>query len=234
MKILFSLMLFTSSLALANSVYEHQHDHKGHDRVGMHGMVMVTDGVELYASHLPLYRAPHDYQLIYQVETIHKAQLIKRLSETSKEQGYVDNMVTLLPAKFDLNQLIAGESFEIKTQLYSGNFERGGKKWLHDNNFKFVRQIYKRPLANLTPMPSRNTSKWEMLNTATEQGHMFVHNIQTSPSYDAIVFGNKCSLKESYMTTAHARVPTTEQLEARFVSCQSSQVLYFETSDFAQ
>ena len=69
-------------------------DHKHHTRVGSHGMVLFTDGAELYASHLPLYYSPHDYQLIYTVVSQHKAKLIAYLQAGSTSHG---NMVTLLP-----------------------------------------------------------------------------------------------------------------------------------------
>lgn len=229
---LVSLCLFVSTNVFAEN--SHHDKHKAHSRIGMHGMVMFTDGVDLYASHLPLYRAPHDYQLVYIIETKYKTALVQRLTQAKQQDAplFMQNMVTLLPAKFDLNKLIEGQSFTIETQMFSGHFERGGKLWLKDENFKFVRQIYKRPLANLSSNPS--AENWQLFNTAAKQEKLFIYNIQTSPSFDAIILGKGCPNAESYQVPMSSPVPTHKQLTKEFNICQSNQVLYFETRDFAQ
>jgi hypothetical protein len=197
-------------------------------------MVMVTDGTQLYASHLPLYVKPHDFQLVYVVESKFKEQLIERL--TRKDQGnerlYQQNMVTLLPAKFDLNKLINGQSFEIETQFFKGHFERGGDKWFKDNKLKFVRQAYKRPLAGLKKTANSDASNWHLLNAKSSERQLFIYPIQTAPSFDAIVLAKGCSDAKSVLATHFTQVPELEELKNAVSPCKSSQILYFETRDF--
>ncbi len=197
-------------------------------------MVLVTDGKRLFASHLPLYQAPHDYQLVYEVKSTHQQQLVERLTQTNKttHARYVENMVTLLPATFDLNTLIEGQSFEIETQFYLGHFERGGEKWLKDKNFKFVRQIYKRPLATLRAAEKPNEIKWHVLDIAPDNKQLLIYLIQAAPSFDAIVFGYQCHATN--FVNQSEPVPDIGTLYSKIKQCQSMEVLHFETSDFAK
>jgi len=91
-----------------------------HGYIGNHGMVLFAADDILLASHLPLYQAPHNYQLIYQI--------------------------TLLPQQFDLRQLIAGQNINIKATVYHGHFERGGSVWFDQVPVNFARQLYIRPI----------------------------------------------------------------------------------------
>lgn len=231
------LLLFVLVLAMTNRSYGFQtgtHEHGEHSRVGMHGMVMITDGVELYASHLPLYSAPHDYQIIYRVETKYKTQVIERLTRARLEPSFSNNMVTLLPAVFDLNDLINAGSFEISTKLFLGHFERGGKLWLEDQNLKFVRQVYIRSLANLK-VADQGEINWNALNMTPKQArNIYVYNIQSPPSFDAIVLADSCPAQNSKLSLTHGVVATVEQLKEAFAICQSSQILYLETRDFVK
>lgn len=45
--IIISLALLVSTFAIAESVNETHSEHKEHTRFGMHGMVLITDGVDL-------------------------------------------------------------------------------------------------------------------------------------------------------------------------------------------
>lgn len=214
---------------------KHKH-HTKHSRVGFHGMVLVTDGSELYASHLPLYAKPHDYQLVYLLDSANKAQLLERLAVTKKDKTplYQQNMVTLLPAKFDLNRLISGESFEIDTQFFSGHFERGGDKWFHEENLKFVRQVYKRPMTNLPAKTNSNAVNWHTIKVPGSESQLFIFPIQAAPSFDAIVLATSCSDKKATLPALPEGFPDFKQLKKTFCACTSSQVLYFETQDFAR
>lgn len=210
--------------------------HHVHSRIGSHGMVLVTDGIDLFASHLPLYRAPHDFQLVYIVESKYKSKVIKQL--LSARQSYTSfdagNIVTLLPAHFDLNELINGQSFDIKAQIYLGHFERGGKEWLLDNKFSFVRQVYKRPLTNLQVDESLSFSTWQIIDKPSKHNQLLIHNIVSAPSFDAIVVGEKCPVKDGLKLSLPVRAPSIKQVTKAVKECDISEVLYFETGDFQQ
>lgn len=233
-----SFVAYGFNTEIANE--EHKH-HTQHSRTGSHGMVLVTDGTELYASHLPLYVIPHDYQLVYLLESTHKAKLLERLTTTQlteTEEGKIlrfqQNMVTLLPAKFDLNRLINGESFEIDAQFFSGHFERGGEKWFKEENLKFVRQVYKRSMTNNAATAKSIDAGWHTLTASNSETQLFIFPIKTSPSFDAIVLGTNCSNTSRPLLASFGGVPDLAKLEEAFSVCDSSQVLYFETQDFAR
>ncbi|WP_394222453.1 hypothetical protein [Alteromonas gracilis] len=228
----------TGSADSGNTVAHSGLSHTSHSRVGLHGMVLFTDGEALFASHLPLYYSPHDYQLVYEVESLHNDALIEFLTSNHAGASFHKNTVTLLPAQFDLNKLVDGESFSVATQFFKGHFERGGSKWLHDDAFVFKKQRFKRHLAKQYK-PSNEDSGYIEINTsqqwdkiALENAHLFIHHIAERPSFDALVIAKGC---ESVETGKNAdAVPSAQALEAQFTHCDSHNLVYFETQDFAQ
>lgn len=221
-----------------NTIAHSGSSHILHSRVGLHGMVLFTDGKALFASHLPLYYSPHDYQLIYEVESLHNDALIEFLTFNHAGASFHKNMVTLLPAQFDLNKLVEGESFSVATQFFKGHFERGGSTWLHDDAFVFKKQRFKRHLAKQYKSSSEESGhiefkasqQWDKI--ALENAHLFIHQIAERPSFDALVIAKGC---ESVETGKNAdAVPSVETLEAKFTQCDSHKLVYFETQDFAQ
>jgi len=194
-------------------------------RIGSHGMVLVTDGVALYASHMPLYRAPHDYQLVYLVESSVKSDIIEHLSS-----NHDNNMVTILPAKFDLNTLINGASLTVATQFFKGHFERGGEPWLSDARFTFSKPLFRRSLSGIK-QPRDNIVMWKQLSTATTLTELYVHHINTRPSFDALVLGRGCNADK---VSGRLQEITVVTLKQQFSQCDSAKVLYVETADFAK
>lgn len=95
------------------------------DKPATHGMLLFGDK-QTYVSHLPMFHAPHDYQLILQVKlklTPLSTALMKY--EQAKRQG--ETLFTIEPEKMDLTQVIDGTLKEFKAKLYAGHFERGGR-----------------------------------------------------------------------------------------------------------
>lgn len=200
--------------------------HHQYTRIGYHGMVMITDGTSLYASHLPLYRAPHDFQLIYQIESQYQQQLIAQLQN--------GKTITLLPNKFDLNRLVNGEGFTIPTQLYLGHFERGGTKWQLDQTFTFKQQSYKRQLSNLAANQAKTINhQWQKLTTKAAGKNFYVYQIQTAPSLDAIVLTHQCNGDKTQLKQA-PKVLNQQQIMRHFADCDKAKIVYFETRDFEQ
>ena len=98
--------------------------------IGSHGMVLINDKqAGSFVSHLPLYRSPHNYQIIYKVQLP---------QEVPIEQLAVSGMVTVLPDNFDLNRLVNGESFTINAKFFQGHFERGGQLYTAQNSLLSV------------------------------------------------------------------------------------------------
>jgi hypothetical protein len=95
------------------------------DKPSVHGMFLCggKGGDALYASHLPLFHAPHDYQILLELRLNASSQAAYKqsLQKFPRETVY-----TIEPEKFVLPQMIAAPR-PFKATLYRGHFERGGK-----------------------------------------------------------------------------------------------------------
>lgn len=93
---------------------------------GEHGMALFGGKDGLYASHLPMFHAPHDYQVILQVHVADPA------TDAALRQRLDGKTVlwTIAPEKFELSRLAPQAPAPLKhfkADLVSGHFEQGGK-----------------------------------------------------------------------------------------------------------
>lgn len=161
-----------------------EHGHSEHGRVGSHGMTLLTDGQAFYASHLPLYYPPHDYQLVYKLKIKASRAMINELAVNK-----LGELVTMLPEHFDLNRLIEGESLVLKTDIYRGHFERGGELWLEKVNVEFTELLYKRAIGEVS-VNQIAAAEYDYIELNKTHG-MFVRNIMAAPSADHIIIFSK-------------------------------------------
>ena len=82
-----------------------------------HGIVLFGKE-KLYASHLPMFHAPHDKQVVFTYEV---DQTIKEQIVLNQDNQYL----TFVPAPFDLNKFVAAP-FAITGDIYLGHFEKEG------------------------------------------------------------------------------------------------------------
>jgi hypothetical protein len=93
---------------------------------GMHGMALFGGVDGLYASHLPMFHAPHDYQVVLRVHVADPATdaaLRKRLDGKTA-------LWTIAPEEFELSRLAPRSASPLKrfrADLVQGHFEQGGK-----------------------------------------------------------------------------------------------------------
>lgn len=93
---------------------------------GEHGMALFGGKDGLYTSHLPMFHAPHDYQVVLQVHLADPAldaAVKKRLDGNTA-------LWTVAPEKFDLDRLQPGAPMPLRrfqADLVRGHFEQGGK-----------------------------------------------------------------------------------------------------------
>jgi len=93
---------------------------------GEHGMALFGGMDGLYASHLPMFHAPHDYQVLLQVRLADPA-LDAALRQRLEGQTA---LWTIAPEKFELDRLAPGAAQplkQFKADLVLGHFEQGGK-----------------------------------------------------------------------------------------------------------
>lgn len=93
---------------------------------GLHGMVLFGGKNGLFASHLPMFHAPHDGHVVIALQIASPAidaAMRTRLTKTPA-------LWTLVPEEFELARLAphaASPLSEFKADIVEGHFERGGK-----------------------------------------------------------------------------------------------------------
>jgi len=213
----------------------HEHKEK-HQRMGSHGMVLFTDGTNLYANHLPLYRKPHDYQLIYQVNTNQNQNIIDYLQghATKLSDHYLTQMVTILPAPFDLNRLVNQQSLVIAATVFKGHFERGGKSWLNGIKFEFEKMLVNKKITLVESSGKAKAQQWLVRELALKTDKLFIHLINEKPSFDAIILGKNCADTASTNTMLVEQTSDEKSSLLLTTSCQQQSILYYETQDFSE
>lgn len=243
------LFLFISGVSLAG-----KHQHTEGSRMGSHGMALLTDGEHVYASHMPLYFAPHDVQLVYKVSLFHAPG--NSAKNKAIKAALFNKLVTLLPENFDLNTLINGEALLVKSKIYDGHFERGGNVWFEDVYVQFESQIYKRMLTKeqSTLSIDKTTSDkatYTLVELPTkkvsQKNRMAIRQIASAPSVDHILIlsgkkmssnseSDECQLdaKEENLIFGDLPAFSMQQtfIEKSFESCSKLIGRYWETADF--
>lgn len=100
----------------------------GEAKHGVHGMVLFGRSA-LWASHLPMYEAPHDAQVVLAVEIVDPA-----IAEAYRRELGNAPLVTFVPEPFDLRALEPGGAGmpTLRGTIVRGHFERGGEVWRED------------------------------------------------------------------------------------------------------
>jgi len=229
--ILIVILLMVSAFS-SNAHQESKHLH----RMGSHGMVLFTDGTTLYANHLPLYRKPHDYQLIYQVNTKQNQKIIDYLQGDSSLSAdkYLSQMVTILPEPFDLNRLIENQQLTLSTTVFKGHFERGGKTWLEDIQLEFVKMLVNKQITVSNNDVKTQKQQWLVRELALTTDKLFIHVINEKPSYDALIIGRECSDTLGTNTMLIAQPIDNKSPLLLKTPCKQQRLLYYETQDFSE
>jgi hypothetical protein len=98
------------------------------DMPATHGMVLFG-GETTYASHLPMFHAPHDYQAVFELKVSDMPrgtgawEQYKELSSANKNA-----LFTLVPEKMDLAAVIAGTKTHFGANIFQGHFEKDGAR----------------------------------------------------------------------------------------------------------
>jgi hypothetical protein len=150
--------------------------------MGSHGMLLFGGPDALYASHLPMFHAPHDYQVVLQVRLADKAQdaaLRARLNGGTE-------LWTLDPEKFELDRFAPGAATPIdrfKADLVLGHFEQGGKTQYAGAGIIVEKVLYFRQLS-ASPVKSA-AARYLQLGTGKQR--FLVKQIDSRPDFDHVV-----------------------------------------------
>ncbi len=187
--------------------------------MGVHGMVLVTQGSSIYASHLPLYKKPHNVQLLYKLDNNDLAVL-----QTVRDS----QLITIKPKPFNLQRLMRGEKMVIQADLYAGHFERGGMLVYENILLSFDKQLYVRTFDDIKP----SSTKQEYDVVSLRQNYkIYIHRIQQAPSFDHLLGVDLESSCLGRFSTS-SPVPKETELQYKFLNCGTMKPLYFETEDF--
>ena len=151
-------------------------------RHGLHGMLLFSDGDALYASHLPMFHAPHDVQLIFRFTLVDK----KVESELAKALGADKPYCTLAPQKFDLNLLGSKAKngiWQFSADLFAGHFERKGKLTYKTQIVKVEQVIVNQILDRKQP----KVTEFKRITPTNAKRHFYARIIAGKPGVDHLV-----------------------------------------------
>jgi hypothetical protein len=141
---------------------------------------MLLFGVnKIYASHLPMFRSPNDYQVILELELDEK---MKALYLEDKKQNPQETVYTLEPEQFVLPDLVKNPA-PFTANVYRGHFERGGKKIIEKITVKVAKVVY---FKRFNP-EEVHLDYLNFIVLGNEKEQFMAHLISTSPDFDQIV-----------------------------------------------
>jgi len=159
---------------------------------GLHGMLLFGGADGLFASHLPMFYAPHDYHVVLELQLASPAidaAMRARLAVTPA-------LWTLVPEKFELARLAPGAAHPLltfKADIVEGHFERGGKTIYPDVIVRVIRIMryvqldpHARPRATAHYLPVGQGRTW-----------FLVKEVDARPDFDHVVM----------LSAAHAPAP---------------------------
>jgi hypothetical protein len=127
---LFIFFLFCCTII---SKAQHIQHTMSNDKPSTHGMLLVGSE-KIYASHLPMFHSPHNYQIILELE-LSKMDKQKYVIDKNKNLNYTT--YTIEPETFVLPDMV-NLPRPFKVNLYRGHFERGGIQILKNVTVKIV------------------------------------------------------------------------------------------------
>lgn len=209
-------------MAVAVSAEEEKKEQKPLDPTyqGVHPMVLVNKGSNIYAINMSGYKTPHDVQVVYQIKNPDVAFL--NLVKDAE-------LVTIKPKPFNIQRLVRGEEITVTADVYMGHFKRGGDLFYSNRTIEFTDKLYAREFKKLEP-----SSQWQEYDYIEINSHerIYVHKIQQAPSFNHLIHVDMTGACMSKIRTSK-RVPSEAELTHKFVYCGTLKPLYFEAEDFA-
>lgn len=204
-------------------------------RPGTHGMALFGDRAGLYASHLPMFHAPHDVQLVLRI----RLEDARADAALRRELAARPRLFTLEPERFDLQRLAPGAAeplVRFAARPFDGHFERGGKPYGVAQAVAVDEVLLFNDLAAITA-PGDSAGRY--LAIPAGRPRFLVKRIDRRPDFDAIVALGETSgarVDELALPTADLRAPAPRAIAAALARLGvrvkgAPRVLYFETDD---
>lgn len=196
---------------------------------GQHGMALFGGSEGLYASHLPMFHAPHDAQVILQLrlaDPVLDRALRTRLSGKTK-------LWTLSPEKFELDQFAAGSKPPYPTfqaDLVLGHFEQGGATQYANVKVIVEKVLYYRKLSATPAVAS--TARYFQVGGGRQR--FLVKEIDSRPDFDHIVAIKARSAvpgRPVVVSKDALRAPASVALVRSLPGARVAGTVYFYTDD---
>lgn len=196
---------------------------------GEHGMALFGGKDGLYAAHLPMFHAPHDYQVVLRLRLADPAQdraLRERLDGKSA-------LWTLAPEKFELDRLAPGAADPLdsfKADLVLGHFEQGGKTQYAGAGVIVEQVLLYRQLSKQAARSA--TARYIQLGTGAQR--FLVKQIDSRPDFDHIVAirAPRTAPTQAITVAKHALdEPAARELQQAMPGAKVIGTVYFSTAD---
>lgn len=156
--------------------------HGANPSFGLHGMALFGGQEGLYISHLPMFHAPHDTQLVARVRVADAAldaELRRRLDGKTA-------LWTVAPEKFELDRLAPGAAAPLRqfqADLVLGHFEQDGQTQYTGATVVVEQVLMYRPLSPAARDGA--TATYVQLGSGAQR--FLVKEIDSRPDFDHIV-----------------------------------------------
>jgi hypothetical protein len=142
-------------------------------RHGTHGMIAFGQGSATYLAHIPMFRPPHDAQLVLEVAPSGGA---------ARDLGA--ELHTFEPKPASLDDIIARRTQRLEGTLFRGNMEQGGQPVDEQAAFEVRRVVYVRdPLRAGDPAPA----DLEYVLVGKRDHAYLVHVVRRAPDFDQLL-----------------------------------------------
>ena len=148
----------------------------------VHGMVLFGSDT-IYASHIPMYHVPHDWQALFQVTLSHPTVDAKALYLQQVASG-VQPFITIEPSPLVLTKLLNGQIHSFAASLYRGTFEEDSQKLLQGMTVTVKTVLFQQHLSLDAAALPRLTY---LLIPTSLTSAMLVHRISAPDNFDQIV-----------------------------------------------
>jgi len=158
-------------------------EHHHHPPIGVHGMLLVGEA-PLYLSHLPMFMAPHNFQVILEVALDVEAS--RQLDHFHAHFGN-DGLYTVKPEAFSIVDLLPGDPAneprsEFKADVFHGHFEKGGDVIASGASVRVTNVIHFQELGR-----ADKAADLEYILFGGEQRAFLAHRITQPPDFDQVL-----------------------------------------------
>lgn len=225
----YAVLAFLAALAspgFAGATDSHAH-HAG-STMGVHGMALFGGKDGLFASHLPLFRAPHDRRLLVELKIDDPALDRQMRAELAARP----RLWTIDPEPFELARLSAGTPHPLRAfraDLVEGHFERDGRVVHKNVRLNVVRIIEDRALDGAAS--PRAIATYRVVGHG--RSRFLVKEVDARPDFDHIVVlapGSQAPTATVTVPRKGVEAPSLATLSAA-AGVKAVATVYYDTAD---